>query len=252
MAVRKKIRLVDAVVAAGKPARPCFSDAAVFFRDAIDGVEVNPNLDALSDFLCLNGIEIISPRRGILDPDYIPVAKIEHRLMEMFPEGGVNENDLTFAVEMDGYETLVFEHGGQMSCSNWVLDRESGKLEFFDNPDVVQNLNDDARDVRPFAKPTDEEITGSLAGQFVFKAKWDAALDFKVDGWPEFKGLRFKKVGGEEVVHAMLRDGTNGTLGAFGIKRAMQLDAALAGVRKKLDTVRKHRNAKPLNKGPKM
>lgn len=231
---------------ATKP-RPDIRTAAIAFHDIVDGNEVFADLEKAAEYLALSGVEVISPRRGILDGDYKPVSRIEQLLEERFPGGGVNGNDLVFAVEKDGYETLVFEHGGQMSCSNWVLDRESGKLEFVAIPDVVLKLNDAVRDVRPFANSTDEEITGGLARQFVFKAKWDAALDFKVDGWPEFKGLRFKKVGGEEVVHAMFWDGTNGTFDAFGIERAMQLDAALAGVRKKIDKILKHRNAKPLN-----
>lgn len=231
--------------------RPDIRSAAVRFHSVVDGNEVFADLEDAAAWLALHGVEVISPRQGILDGGYRPVSRIEKLLDERFPGGGANCNDLVFAVEKDGYETLVFEHGGQMTCSDWVFDRESGRLEFVAVPDVSLKLEEVSRNLRPFAGPTDEVLTGALAREFVFRSKWDAALDFKVDGWPEFRGLRYKKVGGEEVVHAMLMDGTNGSLTSFGIVRALQLEAGLARVQRKIDRTKKWLDA-PVKKGPKI
>ena len=103
--------------------------AARRFRGIIDGKDIFDRIDDATKALSANGIRIVSSRRGVLDNDYKPESRIERLLEQLFPGRGVNENDNVFTVEMDAYQTIVFEHAGQMFCSDWVLDLRNRVME---------------------------------------------------------------------------------------------------------------------------
>lgn len=58
-----------------------------------------------------------------------------------------------------------------------------------------------------FASRTDEMISGRLAEDFCGPARWSRALDFPVEGWPEFKGLRYKDFKDCTNTHVLFKDG---------------------------------------------
>lgn len=217
MAIRKK-NVSESV-------RPDMMNTAITFHDVVDGVEAFENLDEAASWFSLHGMEIVSPRARSTDSDYKPVSSIE----KAFSRVGIVSMDGSFTVEKDGYQTEVFEREGEMVCSNWVLDRESGKMEFLQMPDQWEKLMKDSEKARHYAVPSDEVITGTYARLFVNETRWSQALDFKVEGWPEFVGLRYKDFGTSRAVHAKLEDGSTISLNSpLGIRRTGELLEGLA------------------------
>lgn len=105
--------------------------AAKEFHRAIDGLAVCTNRVELEIRLAVHGIQLISQEKQCpLDRGYEPRTLIEKLFAAKFPDGGMNNSDLTFTVAKDGFQTFVFEHAGQMFCSDWIADVRCGTLGF--------------------------------------------------------------------------------------------------------------------------
>lgn len=99
----------------------CVGTACDYFHDSIDGTPICVTREELKERLAVQGIRLVSrKKRCPLDDDYKPKSRIEKLLHRLYPDGGMNNSDLTFTVSKDGYQTLIFEHAGQMYCSDWV------------------------------------------------------------------------------------------------------------------------------------
>lgn len=227
---RAEARLSLAGKAKQDAERPSLRDAAERFHDAIDGMDFWPGSFEFDIKVLENlGFEVISPKHDINDEFYKPLySGLEKALSKM--NLGSNDSDDCFAVEKDGYEALVVEHGGQYFVSDWIYDRESRKMELVQLESLDEELLKVAGWAGRLASPTAEPITGRYAHQFIGVANWDKALDFQVGDVPEFVGLRYKDFEASKAIHAVFDDGESVSLGKLSYLRQKRLLGGLRDV----------------------
>ncbi len=101
--------------------------AAVKMERAVSAIEVGPAED-LRGKLEAQGIRMVTPMHDINDDSYVPGSALEKKLEEVYGRGA-NDSDDVCTIELDGFQTLLFEHAGQYMTSNNVLDVKSGELK---------------------------------------------------------------------------------------------------------------------------
>ena len=101
--------------------------AAAKMERAVSAIEVGP-VEDLRGKLEAQGIRMVTPMHDINDDSYVAGSALEKKLEEAFGRGG-NDSDDVCTIELDGFQTLLFEHAGQYMTSNNVLDVKSGELK---------------------------------------------------------------------------------------------------------------------------
>lgn len=180
--------------------RPALEEAAYYFHDSIDGIEVG--MDTEKDFQYMESVFRLRPvtdSRGILDEDYRPLSDIEKCLDTVFPGGAVNSNCNVFTVEKDGYQTMVFEHSGYYACSDWIYDCVSRKMEFVPYSEKLADLQRNVLDLYDSCDYSKEVVGGNLAEDFSGKVTWSKGIDFDLPGHGDVRGLRFMVWGDRSV-----------------------------------------------------
>ena len=169
-----------------------------YFHHCMDGKNCFSDI-TIEDTLCrIDGISFIGDPQQMSSSDFMPGSAVEKAVFEHC--GGQCDVDyLAFAVEKDGFQSLVWMKDGHYECSDWIYDTFSHKLEKIPYAERVANLRDKVNSMYDSCSNTKEVITGNLANEFAGKSTWSKGIDFYLPGLDDIRGLRFVTIGDRSI-----------------------------------------------------
>ena len=169
-----------------------------YFHHCMDGKNCFSDI-TIEDTLCrIDGISFIGDPQQMSSSDFMPGSAVEKAVFEHC--GGQCDVDyLAFAVEKDGFQSLVWMKDGHYECSDWIYDTFSHKLEKIPYAERVANLRDKVNSMYDSCSNSKEVITGNLANEFAGKSTWSKGIDFYLPGLDDIRGLRFVTIGDRSI-----------------------------------------------------